>query len=144
MQRFILNKIGNQVHRMNNKNLMKKSVLLGATLGLLCSAPSLSFAKEYYKWVDSKGTTHYTTTPPPKSSKSRGKIDTYGYRTSIPATSTAQQNSSNTSSNNNSSTANPAQAPTTSNTPQTQSMDSQQRDANAALQNGAVERVDVR
>ena len=141
MQRFILNKIGNQVHRMNNKNLMKKSVLLGATLGLLCSAPSLSFAKEYYKWVDSKGTTHYTTTPPPKSSKSRGKIDTYGYRTSIPATSTAQQNSSNTSSN----TSNPAQAPTTSNTPQTQSMDSQQRDANAALQNGAVERVvDVR
>ena len=125
---------------MNNKNLMKKSVLLGATLGLLCSAPSLSFAKEYYKWVDSKGTTHYTTTPPPKSSKSRGKIDTYGYRTSIPATSTAQQNSSNTSSN----TSNPAQAPTTSNTPQTQSMDSQQRDANAALQNGAVERVDVR
>lgn len=140
MQRFILNKIGNQVHRMNNKNLMKKSVLLGATLGLLCSAPSLSFAKEYYKWVDSKGTTHYTTTPPPKSSKSRGKIDTYGYRTSIPATSTAQQNSSNTTSN----TSNPAQAPTTSNTPQTQSMDSQQRDANAALQNGAVERVDVR
>ena len=119
---------------------MKKSVLLGATLGLLCSAPSLSFAKEYYKWVDSKGTTHYTTTPPPKSSKSRGKIDTYGYRTSTPTTSTAQQNSSNTTSN----TSNPAQAPTTSNTPQTQSMDSQQRDANAALQNGAVERVDVR
>lgn len=139
MQRFILNKIGNQVHRMNNKNLMKKSVLLGATLGLLCSAPSLSFAKEYYKWIDSKGTTHYTTTPPPKSSKSRGKIDTYGYRTSIPATSTAQQNSSNTTSNTST-----AQAPTTSNTPQTQSMDSQQRDANAALQNGAVERVDVR
>ncbi|WP_407307225.1 DUF4124 domain-containing protein [Acinetobacter sp.] len=36
------------------------------------------FAKEYYKWVDAKGSTHYTTTPPPKSAKKKGKVDTYG------------------------------------------------------------------
>lgn len=43
------------------------------------------FAKEYYKWVDAKGSTHYTTTPPPKSAKKKGKVDTYGAsRTSTP------------------------------------------------------------
>lgn len=36
------------------------------------------FAKEYYKWVDAKGSTHYTTTPPPKSAQKKGKVDTYG------------------------------------------------------------------
>ncbi|OAL80033.1 hypothetical protein AY606_05175 [Acinetobacter sp. SFB] len=36
------------------------------------------FAKEYYKWVDAKGSTHYTSTPPPKSAKKKGKVDTYG------------------------------------------------------------------
>lgn len=126
---------------MNNKNLLKKSIFLGATLSLLSSVPSLSFAKEYYKWVDSKGTTHYTTTPPPKSSKSRGKIDTYGYRTSTPTASSAQQNSSNSTSNPTTSTSTPVQAPTTSNGTPSQTMDAQQRDANAALQNGAIERT---
>ena len=37
-----------------------------------------SFAKEYYKWVDAKGSTHYTATPPPKSAQKKGKIATYG------------------------------------------------------------------
>ena len=37
-----------------------------------------SFAKEYYKWVDAKGSTHYTATPPPKSAQKKGKINTYG------------------------------------------------------------------
>lgn len=35
-------------------------------------------AKEYYKWVDRNGSTHYTTTPPPKNARHQGKIDTYG------------------------------------------------------------------
>ena len=39
------------------------------------------FAKEYYKWVDTKGSTHYTTTPPPKSAQKKGKVDTYGSNT---------------------------------------------------------------
>lgn len=37
------------------------------------------FAKEYYKWVDAKGSTHYTTTPPPQSAKKKGKVDTHGW-----------------------------------------------------------------
>ena len=49
------------------------------------------FAKEYYKWVDAKGSTHYTTTPPPKSAKKKGKVDTYGAsRTSTPNPSTPE------------------------------------------------------
>lgn len=45
-----------------------------------------SFAKTYYKWVDSQGSTHYTTTPPPKNAKKQGKVDTHGWKnTSQPA-----------------------------------------------------------
>ena len=40
---------------------------------------SASHAKQYYKWVDSKGSTHYTTTPPPKNARSQSKVNTYGY-----------------------------------------------------------------
>jgi hypothetical protein len=49
------------------------------------------FAKEYYKWVDAKGSTHYTTTPPPKSAKKKGKVDTYGAsHSATPSQSTAE------------------------------------------------------
>ena len=34
-------------------------------------------AEQYHKWVDSKGSTHYTTTPPPKGSKKQGQVKTY-------------------------------------------------------------------
>ena len=55
------------------------------TTGLILSSTT-SFAKEYYKWVDAKGSTHYTTTPPPKSAKKKGKVDTYGpTRSSTPS-----------------------------------------------------------
>ena len=40
---------------------------------------SASHAKQYYKWVDSKGSTHYTTTPPPKNARNQSKVNTYGY-----------------------------------------------------------------
>lgn len=41
-----------------------------------------SHAQEFYKWVDSNGSTHYTTTPPPKNKgvKQKGKINTYGWQ----------------------------------------------------------------
>lgn len=56
-----------------------------------------SHAKQYYKWVDSKGSTHYTTTPPPKNARSQSKVNTYGYhgdsRPTNPAP-TAQPNAS--------------------------------------------------
>lgn len=42
------------------------------------SVSSQVSAKEYYKWVDRNGSTHYTTTPPPKNARHQGKIDTYG------------------------------------------------------------------
>ncbi|USA52110.1 DUF4124 domain-containing protein [Acinetobacter sp. C32I] len=43
---------------------------------LLCS--SQNYAQQYYKWVDAKGSTHYTTTPPPKGAKRLDKVSTYG------------------------------------------------------------------
>lgn len=49
-----------------------------------------SFAKDYYKWVDAQGSTHYTTTPPPKAKgiQNRGKIQTYGANRSVPRAAT--------------------------------------------------------
>jgi hypothetical protein len=46
-----------------------------------------SFAKTYYKWVDNQGSTHYTTAPPPKTAKKKGKVDTYGWKNSPQAAS---------------------------------------------------------
>jgi len=47
-----------------------------ATVILVCS--SQSQAQQYYKWMDKNGSTHYTTTPPPKSAKHLNKVSTYG------------------------------------------------------------------
>lgn len=33
-------------------------------------------AQNFYKWVDAKGSTHYTATPPPKNAKKLGKVNT--------------------------------------------------------------------
>ncbi|MFC2994647.1 DUF4124 domain-containing protein [Acinetobacter sichuanensis] len=55
-------------------------------LVLSLSATSQSFAKQYYKWVDHQGATHYTETPPPKNAKSRTTVTTYGHNAS-PSTS---------------------------------------------------------
>ena len=52
-----------------------------AALTLAVSAQS-SFAQNFYKWVDAKGSTHYTATPPPKSAKKKGKVETYGWKNS--------------------------------------------------------------
>ena len=59
------------------------------------------FAKQYYKWVDGNGTTHYTTTPPPKNAKNKGKIDTYGVTRNTSTTPTPEND---TRPNNNSET----------------------------------------
>jgi len=60
----------------------------GTTLSLiapiLLSSPMVQ-AKEYYKWVDQNGSTHYTATPPPKTAKKKGKIETYGSKTPVSA-----------------------------------------------------------
>lgn len=39
-------------------------------------------AQPYYKWIDAKGSTHYTRTPPPKGAKKQGQVETYGSNTS--------------------------------------------------------------
>lgn len=63
------------------------SKLLSYSFGcfiVLGSFSTTSFATEYYKWVDSKGSTHYTKTPPPASVKKKTKVDTYGWNNSAP------------------------------------------------------------
>ncbi len=58
-----------------------------------------SFAQQdYYKWVDSHGSTHYTTTPPPKVKgvKTRGKIKTYGWSNTAPLTPSNETATTNT------------------------------------------------
>ncbi|PWB15108.1 DUF4124 domain-containing protein [Acinetobacter sp. AM] len=59
------------------------------TCALLYSSTSL-WAKDYYKWVDANGSTHYTTTPPPKSAQKKGKIQTYGWTNSSSSQSTTE------------------------------------------------------
>lgn len=53
-------------------------------LALIFTAQS-SFAQNFYKWVDAKGSTHYTATPPPKSASKKGKVETYGWKNSSAA-----------------------------------------------------------
>ncbi|MGN5766213.1 DUF4124 domain-containing protein [Acinetobacter calcoaceticus] len=52
------------------------SYTLATTALLLCS--SHNQAQQYYKWIDANGSTHYTTTPPPKGAKRLDKVSTYG------------------------------------------------------------------
>lgn len=71
------------------KKIKKPSYIL-----LICATFSLTqtaTAQNFYKWVDAKGSTHYTTTPPPKSAKKKGQVDTYGWRNSNPTTAAPQQ-----------------------------------------------------
>ncbi|WP_436913230.1 DUF4124 domain-containing protein [Acinetobacter schindleri] len=51
---------------------------------LLCFMSGNTMANQYYKWVDAKGVTHYTKTPPPKNAKKAGKVETYGWKNSAP------------------------------------------------------------
>ena len=75
--------------------------LSGATLAcaLLFSSTTL-WAKDYYKWVDAKGSTHYTTTPPPKSAQKKGKVQTYGWNNSAPSTNRGSNPAVETQANN--------------------------------------------
>lgn len=57
------------------------SLSCAISLGICSSSAS---AIQYYKWVDAKGTTHYTKTPPPKTAKKATTVDTYGWKNSSP------------------------------------------------------------
>lgn len=77
-----------------NKILNSKLLVGIATVVIFSLNANSTFAAEYYKWVDSKGTTHYSKNPPPKSAKKRTTVKTYGYRgntstTTPPTTPTA-------------------------------------------------------
>ena len=115
------------------KNHVRRLSYLSASLMLILGTSAVS-AKQYYKWVDTKGSTHYTTTPPPKTAKKQGKVDTYGWRNSAP--NIPNQTTNATTAPANSTT--PANANTTAPTPV---MDQQQREANAALNQAQQERA---
>ena len=66
---------------MNTKIITACSFML--SLGLM-TISSNSHATSYYKWVDAKGTTHYTKTPPPRGAKQTKTVDTWGWHNSAP------------------------------------------------------------
>lgn len=110
--------------QMKINNWIKIITLSISFTGIAFFSIASSSAKEYYKWVDSKGSTHYTTTPPPKTAKKKGKVDTYGWRgetTTTPSPTSSSPNPENQQ----------TPAPTGSSIPPT---DQQQREANEALQ----------
>lgn len=83
---------------MKQRQRFAHTVFVSSIFALLSVAGvSASHAKQYYKWVDSKGSTHYTTTPPPKNARSQSKVNTYGYHADSTPTNpapTAQPNAS--------------------------------------------------
>ena len=113
--------------QMKQLQRFSKTILLSAIFTTVTMSTTVTHAKQYYKWVDSKGSTHYTTTPPPKNARSKSKVNTYGYHgssTSVTAPST-QTNTNQTAPQNTppnpvqtGPVANqPANAPTQNNTP---------------------------
>lgn len=105
---------------------LKTALIISGGLFLSFSIAPQSFAKEYYKWVDSKGSTHYSATPPPPNAKHKTTIETYGHNTSSSATSALPVNAPSTQT-----------APPTVEPPHSD----QQNEANAALQKGQSERA---
>lgn len=98
------------------------SLSCAISLGIYSSNAS---AIQYYKWVDAKGTTHYTKMPPPKTAKKATTVDTYGWKNSAPT----PPRSSETEVQSENSVQEPLQQPQI---PANQ--DQQQREANEALQ----------
>ncbi|MDN8227962.1 DUF4124 domain-containing protein [Acinetobacter baumannii] len=60
-----------------NLSYLKTSLYIAVTTAILLFS-SQSQAQQYYKWMDQSGSTHYTTTPPPKGAKYLNKVSTYG------------------------------------------------------------------
>ncbi len=97
---------------------MQKHITIASIIGLsLMGLSNITFAQPtYYKWVDAHGSTHYTTTPPPKIKgvKTRGKIQTHGW---APAPVTEAPSNKTMTANNNAQQANTAQSNTNHNAP---------------------------
>lgn len=63
---------------MKNTTLIVRLTALVTFLATLLSAPMMLQAKEYYKWVDEDGVTHYTQTPPKDPNTETTKIRASG------------------------------------------------------------------
>ncbi|WP_373867817.1 DUF4124 domain-containing protein [Acinetobacter guerrae] len=102
------------IQAMTQQVLYRRKVFFLAQSAIMASLmlfTTQNHAEQYYKWVDSKGSTHYTTTPPPKGSKKQGQVKTYGH--SQHPVQNNEQNQKNTENN----SKNQPSAPNT-NTPQ--------------------------
>lgn len=122
---------------MSKSNRLKSIVFFGTLGSMVFLNANQTFAKEYYKWVDSNGSTHYTSTPPPKSAKNKGKVETYNWKSQAPSTTSTIPSSAPSATNNQQ--ASERQPPSTdvtnsaSTNLKTPVMDAQQREANEAL-----------
>ncbi|WP_216935073.1 MULTISPECIES: DUF4124 domain-containing protein [unclassified Acinetobacter] len=108
---------------------MKISFL--STFSLSCAVTVSLFsmsasAIQYHKWVDAKGITHYTKTPPPKSAKKSTTVDTYGWKNSAPTPSRTTETEMQTENTSQEQLQQTPQVPA--------HQDQQQREANEALQ----------
>jgi len=65
-----------------NLSYLKTSLYTAVATAILVYSTQ-SQAQQYYKWLDKNGSTHYTTTPPPKSAKHLNKVSTYGSQSSV-------------------------------------------------------------
>lgn len=76
-----------------NLSYLKTSLYIAVTTAILVCSSQIQ-AQQYYKWMDKNGSTHYTTTPPPKSAKHLNKVSTYGSQPSLKnSTPTSEQQS---------------------------------------------------
>lgn len=98
-------------------NIKMKTSLILIAATLASTAPQFTQAQKFYKWVDAKGSTHYTTTPPPKNAKKLGKISTYNdLSSSAVANNNANRETPNTATDsNNATSATPANNATPNN-----------------------------
>ncbi|MEB3863597.1 DUF4124 domain-containing protein [Acinetobacter sp. IK31] len=65
-----------------NLSYLKTSLYIAVITAILVCSSQIQ-AQQYYKWMDKSGSTHYTTTPPPKSAKHLNKVSTYGSQPSL-------------------------------------------------------------
>lgn len=89
-----------------NKNIKALTVIsmLTAVCALASFSTQASNYQKMYKWVDHKGSTHYTLTPPPANAKKVGDVMTYNDTpsgSSAPTSTQTYQSAESLPSNNN-------------------------------------------
>ncbi len=92
---------------MQSSHLKTITSITLTSLFMFCSGQI--YAQQYYKWIDANGSTHYTTTPPPKGAKRLDKISTYGSNNNQSSPNASSQNQQTTPQHNTSSNTNQLQ-----------------------------------